>query len=136
VATNAAFTYYLANKLLQHVSGKVAYPAPKVYLALTLSPGSNSTRGSEVSTTVWSNYARQALSFGTADNGIMFNDTLVDFGSAVIANGGSVSLTNWEIYDAPVGGNSLVFGDFTMPMLVGTGTYVQVPVGGISVALD
>ena len=153
-----AASNYLENKLLDHVLRYSTAPytgVGTVYCALfsgtaatvktALESGTNSTSGAGnwgfYEITSASNYARQAITFGTAaSNGsisntgsaITFDPATTDYNNAA-ASGSTV--TCLAIIDNSTGGNVLFYGELTVPKQVSSGDQFTISVGNLTVQL-
>ena len=127
-------TNYLENKILEHTTGKTTYTRPSAtYLSLyTVSP-TDTTAGTEVTNA--NNYARVAVTWGTAANGSIANSSTITFPTAsgtwgtVIAAGLSDSST-WN------GGNLLWYGPLGAATTINNADTYVISVGGLQLSLD
>jgi len=127
----AAQSYYLANKLIDHLFRAIPYTAPTtLYIGLFTTTPSPSGPGTEVST-VGTGYARYAIpasntagfrptqggttgaSSGTSEQ--TSNIAPIIFPTATSSWG---TITAWGVFDAVTGGNMLIFANLTLPLLV------------------
>lgn len=111
------YSIALRDDFLNYVFRGVAWPAlPTTYYIalLTTNPSDDTGTGAvEVSTSTWTNYARQPLNRGTTDfttvNGgttspqQLGNANTINYGTATIS-GGAPTVTGMAIYDATTGG--------------------------------
>ena len=106
-------TTYLRNKLLEHLTGKTTYTKPSAtYLGLL---GSDPTvAGTQASELSGGSYARQAVTWGTAANGIISNTATVNFSVP------TTKVRYWAIFDASTNGNMLEYFPLDVPMNVAT----------------
>ena len=111
----SAASNYTENNVINALLRGVAFPLPsKTYLSLhTANPGE--AGGNEVSTSAWPSYVRKdaanggAIATGWTDpsDGTTKNAQQILYPSH---NGASaITITHWAIYDAPTGGNLLVY---------------------------
>lgn len=135
--SHSNISLYAANKilnvLLRNNSGAGAYTPPAtVYLSLYNSnPGSDDS-GVEVNPS-GSAYARQAITFSAADDGVVTNSAVITFPTAT-ANWGN--LTHYGIHTASTAGDLITFGDLD-PVREGTiGTEIRIPAGGIRIEFE
>lgn len=103
----SAASNYLENKLLDHFLGTAEFTMPNpVYCSLHSADPAEDASGAEIS---GNGYARQQMDFDAASAGSAANSADTDF----TASGGSwPTITHWAIWDAPSGGNMLVYGAF------------------------
>lgn len=100
---------YLANKILEHETGKTTYTKPtNVYLALYTSNPTAADTGTEVT---GGSYARQAVTWGTAASRSISNSAQAQFTGLPTA-----TITHWGLRDASTAGNLLRYGTFTAPI--------------------
>ena len=120
-----AVSRYLANALLNHTLRNVTYTSPAaVYLALfTTMPATDGTGGVEVA---GGSYARQAITFGAAANGVSSNSAAATF-SALPA----VTLVGVGLFDASTAGNLLHLGAFSTTVTVSAATDFAVPISDV-----
>jgi hypothetical protein len=120
-----AVSRYLANKLLDHTLRNVAYTPPtSVHLALfTTMPATDGTGGVEVA---GGSYARQAVTFAAADNGMTSNSAAVTFSALPAA-----TLVGVGLFDASSGGNLLHLGQFSTVVSVPAVTDFAVPISDV-----
>ena len=118
-------TNYLSNKLLNHTLRNVAFTSPAtVYLALfTVIPDANAAGGTEVT---GGSYARQALAFGAAVDGLMYNSTVLTFPAMP-----ACSIVGAGIFDAASAGNLLFIGRFSYTGLIAAATDLSVQIGDV-----
>ena len=116
---------YLANALLNAVLDGSAYSSPtNVHLGLSKGPPvfQTATVATEVSGGA---YARQQMSFATADDGIDLNDTKLTFPNASGADWSTEAdpITHWFIADGTTEGadNWLFAGKLECPLVVSDG---------------
>lgn len=120
---------YLINKVVDWFHRGQAYAPPAtVYLELCSTAPAAGTPGTPLSGT---GYARQAIDSslvnwsgtqadGSVDassgtSGVTSNNGPIDFGTAAAAWG---AVSHWETYDAPSGGNRLLFGEIVNSLRV------------------
>lgn len=127
-------TDYLANKLLEHSTGKTAYTKPTTtYLALFKSdPTKAGSLSSEVSGYA---YARTAVTWGNAASRQIANAALVETPEATGAWG---TVSHIGIMDASTAGNMLYFGELTKngvltPETVNVGQTISFEIGTLVV---
>jgi len=135
---------YLELKLLDGVLGGPDFVRPgTVYIALYTAAPSDSGGGTEVSTGVWTNYARVAVTnnatnFPAASGtspALKSNGVAISFGTAAITGGPPV-VTHVAIMDAASGGNQLKWGVLTSSKTINNGDPVSFPIGDLDVTHD
>ena len=106
---------FLENEWIKHIFGGTAYVDPAaVYLAIGTAASDTGVTGEPVGL----NYARAAVSFGTASARAIANDVQITFQQA---SGNWGTMTHWGVYDALTTGNLLAWGTING----GTGTAVN-----------
>lgn len=111
-------------------------PTTRYVHLYTTDPDEADAGGVEVSTGSWTNYARQAATFGAAAGASpaqALNTNLVDFGTATTT--GNITVVGFEIRDQA--GNP-VYGPFPFvtPVIVQNGNPVYFPIGGLACTQD
>lgn len=119
-----ALSNYLADALLDHTLRNTAYTSPTtVYLALYSVATDADDAGTEVT---GGSYARQAVTFGAAVDGVAISSGAVQFtgmpATDVVGSG---------VYDALSGGNLLHFAAFSLGLSVAAGSDFDVPLADI-----
>lgn len=128
----AAMTDYLENKLIDHIFRAQAYAAPAtLHVALLTAAPSDTGGGTEVAggayarvavTGALANWAGTQAAASTAassgNTGTTSNNAAVTF-PAPTANWGVV--THFAVYDAPTGGNMLIWGALTTSKTINNG---------------
>lgn len=129
----AAFTDYFENKLVDQIFRGQAYAFPAtLYVGLLTAAPTDSAAGTEVVTGATTNYARVGVACSLANwagtqgagttvassgsSGGTSNNAAITFGAPTAAASGGVSWGSVQavgIYDAPTGGNLLMYS--TMP---------------------
>ena len=145
-----ALSNFLRNKIIDWFHRAQTYTPPaNVYIALCTTAPVAGTGGTEVSTS-GTGYARQAIASSLTDwagtqgatttaassgtTGTTSNNLTLSFGSATISWG---TISHWEAYDAPTGGNRLFYGTIVdaggapTPRAVGAGDPVAFPLSAI-----
>jgi hypothetical protein len=136
-----SFSDFLELEVLDHVFGNAAYSAPAtLYVALYTAAPSDTGGGTEVSTGVWTNYARVAVTnnatnFPAASAGAKANGTAVSFGTAAITGTAPVVVA-FGILDAASAGNLLVWADLTTSKTINNSDPVSFPIGDIDITLS
>lgn len=132
---------FAENEVLDHLFGGSAYsPGATWYAAAYTADPSDAGGGTEVSTGVWTNYARVAITrnstnFPAASGGAMANGTIIDFGTATIS-GGPPTVIAIAILDAASGGNFICWADLTVDKTINNGDPVTIPVGDLDITLN
>lgn len=112
---------YLENKLVDHTLGVAAYTPPAtIYLALlTADPGD----AGPVSEVAYTNYTRQALTFGAAAT-----RQIVQSGELTFPQAGSpATATHWAVMDATSAGNMMAHGALSASKDIVSGNTPKVP---------
>jgi hypothetical protein len=104
----------------------------------TVAP-SDAGGGTEVSTGVWTNYVRAAITnnatnFPAASGGLKSNGTVVSFGTASIS-GTAPTIVGFAIYDASTSGNLLYWSSFT-GQVVSNGSPISIQIGDLQITDD
>lgn len=132
---------YLENELLDHVLGGGDFTRPgTIYVALYTASPTDADSGTEVSTGVWTNYARVAVTnnatnFPAASGGAKSNGTDIDFGTATISGTAPV-VTHVGLRDASSGGNLLKWAALTTPKTINDGDPVKFAAGDLDFTHD
>jgi len=124
----AAKSYYLDNAILDHVLRNTALVSPlTVHVGLFTVAPTPGLAGTEV---VGGDYQRVAVTMGAPANGVCSNSAPVAFPTAAAPWGTVVAC---GIFDDPVAGNLLYFGNLGVQKVVGLGDQVNFIVGALSV---
>ncbi len=135
-----SFSDFIENELLDHLFGAATYTPPvTVYVALFTAAPTDAGGGTEVSTGVWTNYARVAVTnnatnFPAASGGAKSNGTEIDFGTATISGTAPVVVAI-GLYDALTVGNLLAWCDAAANKTINDGDPVTIPAGDLDVTL-
>jgi hypothetical protein len=123
---------YAENLLANWIRGNANMPnAATPYLALfSDNPGDNNT-GTEVTTDIRAS-GRLAISFGAPTNGVIANNTEIDFGESE----NDVSISHFGIYDAQSGGNLIAHGALASQRSILTSDRVEWNAGALVVTID
>jgi len=122
---------YAENKLLDHLLGTAAYTAPTtVYIGLATASFADDNSGAELT---GNNYARKAITFGSASSGATDNTSAVEFNAATGSWG---SISHFGIFDASVGNNLLIHGEFTTPKTIASGDVLKIDAGDLDITAD
>lgn len=124
-----ALSNYLSAELLDHVLTGAAYSSPaNVYLGLfEVMPDADNAGATEVA---GGSYARQAVPFDAASNGVSTNSAFVSYSSMP-----AVQIAGTGLYDAVTGGNLLMYGPFSSITNVSAGADFNIPVGDVVAVL-
>jgi len=124
----SAMSDYLELKFLDHFTGTASTSAPSaVYIGLSTASLADDNSGTELT---GNNYARKAITFGSASSGSITNNNNVEFNSAT-GNWGTVS--HFGIFDASSSGNLLFHGAFTASKTIQTGDILKVASGSLTI---
>ena len=122
---------HLENKFLEiTLKGATAYNVTTAYLALFSTDPTDAGSGTECS---WTNYARQAMTFGTVSGGSVSSSGTITFPAVV---GSNVTITHIGIYDASSVGNLLYHTPLDASKTLSADDVMSVASGGISVTLS
>lgn len=127
-----SMTNYLENKILNHIANNEAYVQPsELYVGLL----TNLTNGEEGTATevTGAGYERVRVSLGQAENGIIKNDTDVEFAVAQESWG---AINAVAIYDAVTGGNMLFHTNLSSSQQVGKNNQILFKSEKIEITLD
>lgn len=125
-----SLTDFAENELLDHVFNAAYTPPTTVYLALFESATTDAGGGTE---TAYTNYARQAVAFDAATSRAIQQTALETFPQN---GGGTVTITNWAIYDALTVGNMLAHGALTASKQVNNGNTPSVAASEVDVTFS
>tara|TARA_R110002096_G_scaffold309135_1_gene503621 strand:+ start:6121 stop:6507 length:387 start_codon:yes stop_codon:yes gene_type:complete len=122
---------HLENKFLEiTLKGGTAYNVTTAYLALFSTDPTDAGSGTECS---WTNYARQAMTFGTVSGGSVSSSGTITFPAVV---GSNVTITHIGIYDASSVGNLLYHTPLDASKTLSADDVMSVANSGISVTLS
>ena len=125
----SALSDYAENKVLDVLGANATFTAPSaVYLGLSTGSFNDDGSGTEIS---GNNYARVAVSFGSAASGTMSNDAAIEFAAATGSGFGTVS--HWGLFDASSSGNLLVHGSFSASKAIASGDVLKIAVGDLDI---
>ena len=125
----SALSDYAENKVLDVIGANATFTAPSaVYLGLSTGSFNDDGSGTEIS---GNNYARVAVSFGSAASGTMANDAAIEFAAATGSGFGTVS--HWGLFDAASSGNLLVHGSFSASKAIASGDVLKIAVGDLDI---
>lgn len=126
---------YAENKVLEHSVGKSTWTTPSCYVALYTVAPTDSTSGTEVSTSGTA-YSRQQLlstDWGSASNGSITTTSDVTFSTATASWGTVVAAA---IVDASTSGNIIWYGTLTSNKTVDSGDTFKITAGNLTLSLD
>lgn len=111
----AAFSTYLANKLIDHMRGLTSYTMPTVYMALTTTASGVGAAGTEAT---YTGYGRVALSgtLSAAASSSGTNSSAITFNPCTA---GTSTVVGFATFDASSGGNMLEFGSCSLSVSAG-----------------
>jgi hypothetical protein len=125
-------SYYLCDKLLDHVlgGGDYARPSPVYFALFTVAP-TGAGGGTEVSGGGYARIAKtnNSTNFPAASSQTKKNGTVIDFGTAS-ADWGDVM--GCGVFDAPTGGNLLIYGPFSVTRTIRNGDSFSIAVNGMT----
>ena len=125
----SALSDYAENKVLDVLGANATFTAPSaVYLGLSTGSFNDDGSGTEIS---GNNYARVAVSFGSAASGTMSNDAAIEFAAATGSGFGTVS--HWGLFDAASSGYLLVHGSFSASKAIASGDVLKIAVGDLDI---
>ena len=125
----SALSDYAENKVLDVLGANATFTAPSaVYLGLSTGSFNDDGSGTEIS---GNNYARVAVSFGSAASCTMSNDAAIEFAAATGSGFGTVS--HWGLFDAASSGNLLVHGSFSASKTIASGDVLKIAVGDLDI---
>ena len=127
-----AISNYLEQKILDISLGNTSYTPPSTtYLALFTS-SANLEANSTADELSGNGYSRQAISWGTASDGVISNDTAIAFSTATADWS---AIYGMAIMDASTGGNVLYW-SATAKKEVFNGATLNVAIGDLIITID
>lgn len=114
-----ALTTYLANKLLDHTSGKTSYTMPDVFLALFTTAPTVGGGGTECAYTGYARIDVTGPDFAVAASSANTNANTITFGTKT--GGADETVSYWATFDALTVGNMLEFGSVLSSKLIQNG---------------
>jgi hypothetical protein len=126
-------TDYAENKVLDHMTGKAAWPAVTAYLGLFTAAPTDAGGGTEVS---GGSYARKATAAGdwaAAAGGSTSNVNVLSFPAASAPWG---TVTHFGLFDAATAGNLLAYGALTNAKTIGSGDTASFAAGALTFTED
>lgn len=129
-------TTYLADNLLDHLTGRVAYTKPtNTYAALFTVAPAQSGGGTEVAAA--NGYIRQQITWGAASARVISHTADIRFPAGVAnASGNWGTVVAIGIFDALTSGNLLLFGTLSASVTVNSGDAFKLVTGALTVALS
>lgn len=126
---------YLADALLDHLTGRVSFAAPTdTYLALYVVAPTSAGGGTEVA--VANGYIRQIISWGAAASEQIASNADIRFPAGITnATGSWGTIVAAGIHDQISGGNLLLQGLLSAPIVIDTGDAFKITSGGLTIAL-
>lgn len=123
---------YLESKVLNHICGKSNYTAPPVLYAGLLTELIDGEEG-QATEIAEASYERAGISFGVAENGVIENDTDVNFAVAKEVWGVVKAVA---IYDAKTNGNMLFYTNLETEQNVIVDNQLIFKTGKLTITLD
>lgn len=124
---------YLANKLLDHITGKAAYTAPTAYVAVsTANPGDDGTTIAEPGGGSYARVATAAADWNAAATRSITNAEPIEFPTAT---GDWGTITHFAVFDAASGGNMLFYGALGESRNTTSGKTLRFPAGDLSASI-
>lgn len=127
-------TTYFLNLVSGNVFGSKTTPAipSKYYLGLSsTAPGLDGSGATEPG--AGTGYARVELtSLSAPSNGVVTNSTAIDFAESTAEWG---TMTHFAIYDAPTGGNLLMYGELSASRHVEAATIMTIKLGSLNLSV-
>lgn len=124
---------YLANKLLDHITGKAAYTAPTAYVAVsTTNPGDDGTTIAEPSGGSYARVTTAAADWNAAAARSTTNANAVEFPTAT---GDWGTITHFAAFDSASGGNMLFCGALDEPRNTTSGRTLRFPAGDLRASI-
>lgn len=128
---------YLADKLLDHQTGKTAYALPTVYVAL--SSTAPTLAGGNITEPSTGSYARVLTTGATwtaAAAGTTSNAAVITFPAATADWLAGANLTYGVLFDAPTSGNFLASGVLAVAKNILSGDTMSLPIGGLTITIS
>ena len=128
-----SFSDYLENKILDHITGKEAYPSPTAYVALsTADPTDDASGMAEPSGNGYARVTTSGSDWSAAASGATSNAAAITFPTATGSWG---TITHFAIYDASSGGNMLEHGDLSSSKVISTNQIPRFAAGELDITL-
>lgn len=124
-----ALTTYAANKILDHLSGKAAFTAPTVRVALFKTQPTIAGGGTECAYTGYSRVTTSAASWNAAASGAQDNAAEFSFGAKTAGTDETVGW--WATFDAASAGNMLEFGSLAASKTITNGDTPKIAAGDL-----
>jgi hypothetical protein len=132
-----SFFNYLEDNVLDHVTGKLSFTSPTVYIGLSsTTPAEDGTSVTEPSTGSYARVTTGAADWNSASAGATANANAVTFAQASGDWVSGADLTYLVAYDAITVGNELFYGLLTVAKPVLNGDTASFPAGDIDITLD
>lgn len=129
-----ALTTYASNKLLDHLSGKTAFPMPSVWVALFSSQPTIAGGGTELSYTGYSRAATTGATWAAAAAKANTNAAELSFGTKTAGTDPTVGW--WATFDAATNGNMLEFGSLAVSKAIANGDTPKIAAGDLDRTAD
>ena len=124
----SAMSDYLELKYLDHFTGTASTASPStVYIGLSTASFADDNSGTELT---GNNYARKAITFGSAASGQISNNAAVEFAAAT---GDWGTVTHFGLFDAASAGNLLFHGAFASGKQIESGDILKVASGSVTI---
>jgi len=132
-----SFFNYLEDNVLDHVTGKLSYTSPTVYIGLSsTTPAEDGTNVTEPSTGSYARVTTSAGDWNSASTGATSNLNAITFAQSTGDWVSGANLTYLVAYDAITTGNELFYGLLTVAKPVLSGDTASFPAGDIDITLD
>lgn len=137
-ATTGGMSNYLANELLDHITGRGAYASPlNVHCALVITtPITDSMTGTTITEPAVGGYARKAINaaFDAASAGATANTAAITFTQASGAAWGTI--IDFCLVDAATVGNLLFYGSLDTATAIDDGDTAEFAAGAWDITMD
>lgn len=135
--SNASWSDYAENKILDHFLGKTSYTlVTPLYLALCTVVPTDASTGSTITQASYTGYARKAVAaadLNAAASGSTSNANKLEFAACTA---GSSTIIGWALCDASTAGNMICWGTTTSTVISTTQTPATIAVGGLVATQD
>lgn len=132
----AGLTVYGQQKVLDHIMGKAAFAMPTIYVAVTTTAPTDTTAGAEATYTGYARKVTAAADWNSASNAIPSVSNNANTITLNQCTAGSSTITHWEGWDAPTGGNRIVWGALTASLAISAGISPSFAPGQLFVSAD
>lgn len=126
-------TDYAENRVIDHMTGKAAWAAPIMHIALFTAAPSDAGGGTEVTGGAYARAATTAATWNAATAGSATNAAAITFPTATAAWG---TITHVGFMDAATAGNMMRWAPLTASKAIGTGDSFSFPAGSITITED